>query len=298
MIKKRNLIFFLIFFIIVPFVYADSPTNNSIGGGGGSTNVPVNNSTQNNSVYVDPQIYSNFNDSGWVKVIIDYNSSSSEPNSNWTNLLFSDISSSEIQNIREGSSNFFTAEITEEGLLKLLNSSYITKIYFNAIGHTANPNTPYVDPQIYQAFNNSEWTSIMVVLKDNSGINVTGTNEERRNLTRQITNWFKPQIEEVLSNLSEDEFKLNVETGIGFNGEISQQGFEKLKNNSLIDKIFWGGYQAHTIGNTSTLDNSSSTSSPISKKENNKIPLPIFLVLGVLITIVLIILIIKLKKHK
>ena len=93
------------------------------------------------------------------------------------------------------------------------------------------------DSSINEKFQNTTYLKVMVVIKDNSNLQFTGTKEERKIQLNQKADWFKPKLEEVLSNLSEDEFKLNVETGIGFNGEISQQGFEKLKNNSLIGRI-------------------------------------------------------------
>ena len=37
--------------------------------------------------------------------------------------------------------------------------------------------------------------------KDNSGIMIEGTKEQRRNLTSNISEWFKPVIKDIINNL-------------------------------------------------------------------------------------------------
>lgn len=96
-----------------------------------------------------------------------------------------------------------------------------------------------IDPEIYGAFNESEWVSVIVRLEDKSGINVTGTKQERRELLRQRDEWFKPVIDEVLAILNENEFKLQAKLSTGFGGEITREGFDKLVNNSVVERIIW-----------------------------------------------------------
>src|SRR3989344_7570952 len=79
--------------------------------------------------------------------------------------------------------------------------------------------------------NNKTRVNVIVRLKDNSGIDITGTKEERENLLEQKEEWFKPRIDRILSSFSEEEFELQRELSNGFSGKITSSGFDKLINN-------------------------------------------------------------------
>ena len=95
------------------------------------------------------------------------------------------------------------------------------------------------DPEILEEFNNQTWVPVLVRLVDNSNITVTGSKDERRALSRQIYEWFKPVREEVLAALSEAEFNLSGRRFNGFSGTITREGFDKLLNNTAVREIIW-----------------------------------------------------------
>src|SRR3989338_6262721 len=82
------------------------------------------------------------------------------------------------------------------------------------------------DSEIFEAFNESDSVRVIVRLKDNSGINITGSKEERIEKIKQKGEWFKPRIEGVLSELNESEFRIT--------GKLTNDG-RVLKIN--IDRI-------------------------------------------------------------
>ena len=94
------------------------------------------------------------------------------------------------------------------------------------------------DSAIADAFENQTSVKIIVELKDDSGIIVEGTKQERMTLMNQKDEWFKPKIEEVLSSLPEDSFDLLRKSSNGFSGTIDEKGFEILVNNSLVSAIY------------------------------------------------------------
>jgi hypothetical protein len=83
------------------------------------------------------------------------------------------------------------------------------------------------------------WLKVIIRFKDNSGINVTGSKEERRELSKQKDEWFELIMEDVLDTLLESDIK-NVDKLLrGVGGHISKQGFEKLIKDERVRKIIW-----------------------------------------------------------
>ncbi len=93
--------------------------------------------------------------------------------------------------------------------------------------------------QTLKIIDDEVWLKAIVRLKDNSGIEITGTTEEKIKLIKQKEEWFKPKIEEVLATLSEDDIKVSSKHSDGFSGLISKEGFDKLINNKAVRKIGW-----------------------------------------------------------
>lgn len=100
--------------------------------------------------------------------------------------------------------------------------------------------TAEYDSAIIDAFEelNQTWVRVIVRLVDNSGINITGTKEQRRNLSRQVDIWFSPVVDDVVASLSEDEFEMNSRRFNGFSGLTTQEGFEKLINDPRVEAIY------------------------------------------------------------
>lgn len=94
------------------------------------------------------------------------------------------------------------------------------------------------DSEILEELNKTSEVRVIVKLKDNSNITVIGTKEERRALLKQIDEWFKPVIDEVLTNISEDEFKLIKKSSNGFSGYITEEGFDKLIKDEKVKSIY------------------------------------------------------------
>jgi len=99
--------------------------------------------------------------------------------------------------------------------------------------------------------NNKTRVNVIVRLKDNSGIDITGTKEERENLLEQKEEWFKPRIDRILSSFSEEEFELQRELSNGFSGKITSSGFDKLINNLDVETIDWPKTRAKALLNNS-----------------------------------------------
>ena|SRR3989338_5103230 len=102
-------------------------------------------------------------------------------------------------------------------------------------GYNETNNSVIYDPAILEAFENQTWLPVVVRLVDSSGINITGTKEERRELVRQRQEWFKIKQNEVLLNLSND-FTLEGQTS-GLWGQLNKNGFAKLVHNPSIKSI-------------------------------------------------------------
>ncbi len=89
--------------------------------------------TSSANVSYDSEILGSFNESNWVKVIIDLKNISERTD------LFSNFSDSEIWKIsRWPSSDRIDAEITQEGFDKLINDSRVKSIYYDAPVHATN----------------------------------------------------------------------------------------------------------------------------------------------------------------
>ncbi len=81
------------------------------------------------------------------------------------------------------------------------------------------------DTEILKEFNNNSKVSVLVRLKDTPNFVFTGTKEERRAISRQRDEWFKPVIDEVLATLSKDEFRFIGKLSNGFGGWITKKEF-------------------------------------------------------------------------
>jgi len=94
------------------------------------------------------------------------------------------------------------------------------------------------DSSILQQFDDDEWVRVIVVIRDESNIIITGTDEERKNLTYLKLEWFKPVIEEIIQNLTNEEFVVSNRMSFGFHGHISKTGFSKLINDYRLKGIY------------------------------------------------------------
>ena len=90
-----------------------------------------------------------------------------------------------------------------------------------------------------EIFDNNVWINVIVRLKDKSNISITGSKEEKINLLSQREEWFEPKVDNVLSSLSKNEFKLQHKLVNGFSGWTTLEGYNKLISNTLIEKVDW-----------------------------------------------------------
>ena len=189
----------------------------------------------NSTVEYDPAILDAFNNQSWVNVIVrlvdNSNITITSTKEEKTELIrqrdgwfepkidevLSTLSEDEFVSLRK-LSNGFGGSITIEGFDKLINNPAVSEIQLDIGGsialdenisvYTVEHTVDY-DPEILEAFYNQTQVSIIVRLKDNSNITVIGSKDERRALSRQRDEWFKPVREEVLATLSETEFELS-----------------------------------------------------------------------------------------
>lgn len=130
----------------------------------------------------------------------------------------------------------------------------------------------HYDSAILEQFKNQSEVRILVRLNDNSGLPVTSVN--------QIDAWFRPQVDAILNDLSNPEFQLANKFTDGFSGYISQEGFNRLINDSRVKSIIFSPENS----GASAMDN---------KNKNNYL-LWILLPVGILLFFIILYLI----KHK
>ena len=107
--------------------------------------------------------------------------------------------------------------------------------------------------------NNKTWINVIVKVKDVTNISVSfkdsieiqeSKDEERKRILGNIT-------DSVLNTLLEDEFQLDGKfiSGYGFSGKITKEGFDKLLDNSRIDKVFFSGTSYISLSESRSLIN-------------------------------------------
>jgi subtilisin family serine protease len=107
-------------------------------------------------------------------------------------------------------------------------------------------NSTYADDLISQTdfigleiINDTIWARVSIILKDNSGIIVTGTKEERRILTKQRVEWISLETDKFLSEFPK-QCIINIRKNSGgFGGFITQDCFNYLINDNRIESISW-----------------------------------------------------------
>src|SRR3989338_9924604 len=89
---------------------------------------------------------------------------------------------------------------------------------------------------------NQTWAKVIINIRDNSGIEFSGTKEERLEQSKQKDEWFEPIIQEVLDDISETEIRDINKGSNGFGALVTREGFEKLINDDRIEKVIWSQY--------------------------------------------------------
>ena len=112
----------------------------------------------------------------------------------------------------------------------LQNSTDKTSVFYNSIE---------IETDVLKQLNKTKWVEVSVRLRDTSGIIITGTKEERIELSKQRDEWFEPFIDKVLITLSEDEFKLIRESTDGFSGSIAKKGLDKLIKDERVEAVYF-----------------------------------------------------------
>ncbi|OGJ15948.1 hypothetical protein A3K73_06260 [Candidatus Pacearchaeota archaeon RBG_13_36_9] len=169
----------------------------------------------------------------------------------------------------------------------------------------------YIDPQIPEFFEERESVRIIVELIDESGIVLEGTKEERREQLNKIDDWFKPEVDKIVSNYESDEgIDITKKRSRGFGAIVTEEGFWKLANDSRISAIH---YDAPTYGlNNLTSEEINTTTNVtyvsneisaepvefVSDPKTSKTLITIIIPVVLLILIILIIIVIKLTKTR
>lgn len=96
------------------------------------------------------------------------------------------------------------------------------------------------DSKIVDAFEIQSELRVLVRLKDNSNIvfNNSISSEQRKILIEQRDAWFRPKIDEVLSDISEDNIWSVEKLRTGFGALITKEGFDKLVNDPKVSGIY------------------------------------------------------------
>ena len=107
---------------------------------------------------------------------------------------------------------------------------------------------PYVGPDLFTALNKSTKVTILVDLRDNSGVIIPhkgiinlpeDKRKERDEAFKQLREHFDKITDEVLSTLPQEEFNLTHRfTSGGFGGVITKRGIQILSNNPHVKNIF------------------------------------------------------------
>lgn len=143
----------------------------------------------------------------------------------------------------------------------------------------------FIDPKVITELENQTWVSVSVLLRDNSNITLTGTKEERRNLSIQRDAWFRLELDKILTTFSENETR-NVHKHItSLDVEITKQGFDRLANDTRIASIGLaydvpGGIASQ---NESQLNNETNIENKIKEREIMWVGLSIIVILLIII---------------
>ena len=91
------------------------------------------------------------------------------------------------------------------------------------------------------------WARVMVVLKDNSGIEVFGNKTEKRKLVNQRVEWFGNETEKLVPTLSMKDVKeINKNSG-GFSALVSEEGLDELIDKEGVEKVIWSQYKPELL---------------------------------------------------
>jgi len=99
-----------------------------------------------------------------------------------------------------------------------------------------------------EIIDNEVWARVGVLLRDNSGVIIEGTKEERRELVNQKVAWMRNETTRLLSNLSMEGIKdIRIKNSGGFGALISLDGLNELINDKRIEEIIWSKYKPELI---------------------------------------------------
>jgi len=90
-----------------------------------------------------------------------------------------------------------------------------------------------------EIINDQTWARVSVTLRDNSGIIVTGTKEERRELVLKKVEWTTGEIEIILKDYLGEGFILRGNSSSSFGALVTEERFNQLINDTRIDSVNW-----------------------------------------------------------
>ena len=94
-------------------------------------------------------------------------------------------------------------------------------------------------PSLLEAFESNELVNVIVELKDESGIEVVGTKEERRALIFEIDDWFKPRVSEVAEDYAARGVNITKERSRSFTAVIDEEELLVLLDDPRIYTVHY-----------------------------------------------------------
>ena len=128
--------------------------------------------------------------------------------------------------------------IRKEVYFILLEISIIFLISSLVISQSTKHVSPRYDPQIINELEKSDLVNVIVYIRDDSGIVVSGSKEEKRYLSNQRIFWLNNKSKEIFDGFSLEESKFLIRDTRGFSGKINRKLFEKLIFDTRIDSIY------------------------------------------------------------
>ena len=117
-------------------------------------------------------------------------------------------------------------EISQEGVV------YDSKISDKFYAHDIN----YQQKSI-SSNTNEEWVEVGISFKDNSGVELVGTKEEKLAQIKLKDEWFDMEINNFIGNLSDDEYEIIGRVSNGLSLNISRYTFDKIIKDERIEKV-------------------------------------------------------------
>jgi len=146
-------------------------------------------------------------------------------------------------------------------LATIIITIFISSLFLSSA--TIAPPNVYIDKEVEEKFLTEDEVSVIVILKDKSGIDVSNIKglEKKKEAYEKRKSISKSSEAKVLNSLSSDEIILKNKYASfpGFAGKIKKNAFDKLKNNPDVKAIYIDGVSHVFLDDSGPLVNSTKT---------------------------------------